>query len=315
MGISFVGAVRPFLNFTEESWLVSFSIVNGCSSIPFESHAIIIDEKCENWGPRPFCFCNGWLEDKELMKEVVKGWKGCKVSGSKSVYLATKLKVSKRCIKNWLLANKKDSTAYKVIEANLDSMDKVERKVLEEVFTKEEVWEAVSGFDGNKDLGLNGLNLNYIKANWKVIQVDFIKFIHGFHRDGSIVMDLSKNFVFLIPKCSHPETMKDFRPISLVGSMYKILVKVLANRLKKGSRVVLIKSVISSIPTYFMYVFKVSVNVALDIEKSQRSVFWGDMVEKRKLHVVDWGTVCESRRNDGLGILRIIVKNRALLAK
>ncbi|KAK2650616.1 hypothetical protein Ddye_018105 [Dipteronia dyeriana] len=57
-------------------------------------------------------------------------------------------------------------------------------------------------------------------------------FIREFYRNGNIVKDLNKTFVALIPKCSNPETMSDYRPISLMGSMYKILAKVLANRLK-----------------------------------------------------------------------------------
>ncbi|KAK3185009.1 hypothetical protein Dsin_032295 [Dipteronia sinensis] len=60
-----------------------------------------------------------------------------------------------------------------------------------------------------------------------------MRFIHGFHKDGSIVKDLNKTFIALISKCGNPESLKDFRPISLVGSMYKVLAKVLANRLKK----------------------------------------------------------------------------------
>ncbi|KAK2650615.1 hypothetical protein Ddye_018104 [Dipteronia dyeriana] len=43
--------------------------------------------------------------------------------------------------------------------------------------------------------------------------------------------------------------------------------------------------------------------------------FWGDGVEKRKLHAVDWETVCKSKRKGGLGIGRILDKNKGLLAK
>lgn len=39
-------------------------------------------------------------------------------------------------------------------------------------------------------------------------------------------------FVALLPKKLGVEALKDFRPFSLVGSMYKIFAKVLANRLK-----------------------------------------------------------------------------------
>jgi hypothetical protein len=39
-------------------------------------------------------------------------------------------------------------------------------------------------------------------------------------------------FIVLIPKVANPQQIADYRPISLVGCMYKVLAKVLANRLK-----------------------------------------------------------------------------------
>jgi hypothetical protein len=43
---------------------------------------------------------------------------------------------------------------------------------------------------------------------------------------------LNSAFIALIPKVDSPKRLNDFRPISLVGSLYKILTKVLANRLR-----------------------------------------------------------------------------------
>ncbi|KAK0577750.1 hypothetical protein LWI29_038034 [Acer saccharum] len=85
--------------------------------------------------------------------------------------------------------------------------------------------------------------------------------------------------------------------------------------LSKGGRLVLIKAVLASIPTYFMSIFKVPVNVAKTIEKLQRSFFWGDGCEKRKVHAVDWNSICKSKRKGGLGVGRIVDKNCSLLAK
>ncbi|KAK3204424.1 hypothetical protein Dsin_018470 [Dipteronia sinensis] len=107
-----------------------------------------------------------------------------------------------------------------------------ERDSLERVFSIEEVWEAVCNCDGNKALGSDGLNLNFIKAHWGVIKDDVMRFFHGFYEEGFIIKDLNITFIALIPKCARLETMQDFRPISLVGCMYKILAKVLANRVK-----------------------------------------------------------------------------------
>ncbi|KAK3218685.1 hypothetical protein Dsin_012655 [Dipteronia sinensis] len=85
--------------------------------------------------------------------------------------------------------------------------------------------------------------------------------------------------------------------------------------LSKSGRLVLIKSVLGSIPTYFLSVFKVLVGIAQKIEKVQRSFLWGDGLVKRKLHAVDWVTVCKNKRNGGLGIGRIVDKKNGLLTK
>ncbi|WJZ90959.1 hypothetical protein VitviT2T_010073 [Vitis vinifera] len=54
-----------------------------------------------------------------------------------------------------------------------------------------------------------------------------------FHEHNSFVRSLNNTFLVLIPKKSEAEDLGDFRPISLLGGLYKLLAKVLANRLKK----------------------------------------------------------------------------------
>jgi hypothetical protein len=55
---------------------------------------------------------------------------------------------------------------------------------------------------------------------------------HDFHARGKFERSLNATFTPLISKKSGAIDIKDFRHISLVGRVYKIVVKVLANRLK-----------------------------------------------------------------------------------
>ena len=58
-------------------------------------------------------------------------------------------------------------------------------------------------------------------------------FFKDFHDRGIFVKNINASFLVLIPKKGGAEDLKDFRPISLMGSLYKLFAKVLANKLKK----------------------------------------------------------------------------------
>ena len=51
--------------------------------------------------------------------------------------------------------------------------------------------------------------------------------------NGKFEKSLNVTFIALVPKKNGASNIRDFRLISLVGSVYKILAKVLANRLKE----------------------------------------------------------------------------------
>ena len=60
-----------------------------------------------------------------------------------------------------------------------------------------------------------------------------MKFFWEFYKHGNFVKSLNAIFLILIPKKVGAKDLRDFRPISLMGGLYKWLTKVLANRLRK----------------------------------------------------------------------------------
>ena len=60
---------------------------------------------------------------------------------------------------------------------------------------------------------------------------DILAVCNEFHEHCQFEKSLNATFVSLISKKHGADELKDFRPISLVGSMYKIIAKLLANRL------------------------------------------------------------------------------------
>ena len=61
---------------------------------------------------------------------------------------------------------------------------------------------------------------------------EVINFVNEFHKNGSLVKGINSSFITLIPNKENPKGLIDYRPISLVGSIYKITAKLLSHRLK-----------------------------------------------------------------------------------
>ncbi|GAU49699.1 hypothetical protein TSUD_181970 [Trifolium subterraneum] len=102
-------------------------------------------------------------------------------------------------------------------------------------------------FKSYKSPGPGGINFGFIKDFWDELRGDVMRFIPDFYRNDKLTKDINSTFIALIPKFDSLQRLNDFRPISLVGNLYKILAKVLANRLR-----LVIGSVISGSQTTFV---------------------------------------------------------------
>ncbi|KAL4360722.1 hypothetical protein GQ457_04G018500 [Hibiscus cannabinus] len=105
------------------------------------------------------------------------------------------------------------------------------RDWLERKFETEEVWSIIKEANANKAPGPDGFNLGFFRKYWKLIREDLMKFIGDFWEGKPWDINLNHSFITLIPKVDGPEGIEEYRPISLVGGVYKILAKLLANRL------------------------------------------------------------------------------------
>jgi hypothetical protein len=103
---------------------------------------------------------------------------------------------------------------------------------LEKPFEEDEVLGVVHGFVGDKALGPDGFPMAFFQFCWAVVRSDIMQVLNYFHEMGSFERSFNVTFLVLIPKKYDAVEVKDFRPISLVGGIYKILAKLLANRLR-----------------------------------------------------------------------------------
>ena len=117
-------------------------------------------------------------------------------------------------------------------DLNFESLSAGEASSLEAPFLEKEVIDVIFGMDGNKAPGPDGFSLAYFLACWDVLKEDIMAVFSDFHVRGKFEKSINSPFISLIPKVFGASELKDFRPISPVSGIYKIISKVLANRLR-----------------------------------------------------------------------------------
>nr|GEY15273.1 RNA-directed DNA polymerase, eukaryota, reverse transcriptase zinc-binding domain protein [Tanacetum cinerariifolium] len=102
---------------------------------------------------------------------------------------------------------------------------------LEKDVSLEELKRAVWDCGMDKSPGPDGFTFGFYRRYWSLLEKDVIEAVSYFFQEGSFPKGGNSSFIALIPKSQHANMVKDFRPISLIGSLYKIIAKILANRL------------------------------------------------------------------------------------
>ncbi|RVX07631.1 LINE-1 reverse transcriptase-like [Vitis vinifera] len=114
----------------------------------------------------------------------------------------------------------------------LDQISQQEAE-LEIPFSETEVHSALMEMNGDKAPGPDGFTVAFWQSCWDFAKVEILEMFKEFHEHSSFLKSLNNTFLVLIPKKSGVEDLGDFRPISLLGGLYKLLAKVIANRIRK----------------------------------------------------------------------------------
>nr|GEZ50427.1 protein kinase-like domain, beta-lactamase/transpeptidase-like protein [Tanacetum cinerariifolium] len=108
-----------------------------------------------------------------------------------------------------------------------------EVRLLEKGFNEKEIWDAICGYGGDKAPGPNGFNFKFIKIAWDIIKSDLICAVQWFWDKMEISRGCNASFITIVPKVTDPICLNDFRQISLMECYYKIIAKMLAERVKR----------------------------------------------------------------------------------
>ncbi|GJU27390.1 putative RNA-directed DNA polymerase, eukaryota, reverse transcriptase zinc-binding domain protein [Tanacetum coccineum] len=106
-----------------------------------------------------------------------------------------------------------------------------QRDFLERSFSRDEIKRAVWDCGGDRAPGPDGFTFKFFTTFWDLLEKDVICFVQSFFSTGSFPKGCNLSFIALISKFANATLVTDFRPISLIGFQYKIIGKILANRL------------------------------------------------------------------------------------
>ncbi|GJY89595.1 RNA-directed DNA polymerase, eukaryota [Tanacetum coccineum] len=127
---------------------------------------------------------------------------------------------------------------------HLNSMQQLD---LEAEVSNEEIKKAVWDCGVDKSPGPDGFTFGFYKRFWSLIEKDVLAAVKYFFHYSRIPKGCNSSFIALIPKTPEAKMVKDFRPISLIGSLYKIIAKILANRL-----VVVLGDIVNEVQSAFV---------------------------------------------------------------
>jgi hypothetical protein len=108
--------------------------------------------------------------------------------------------------------------------------------LLDRPCTKSEIWEVLKLFAKDKSLGPDGWTVEFFSHFFDLLGDDLLELVEDSRMRGKVISSLNSTFLALIPKENKPMTFGDYRPIALCNLCYKLIAKVIANRLNLFSR-------------------------------------------------------------------------------
>ena len=100
-------------------------------------------------------------------------------------------------------------------------------------FTEDEIRHAVFSLGANKAPGLDDFNMRFYQHFWHILQRNFLDIFQAFYDCTIDPTRFNRSYIELVPKTVGARRIGEFRPISQINGIQKIISKVLANRLKE----------------------------------------------------------------------------------
>jgi hypothetical protein len=131
-----------------------------------------------------------------------------------------------------LLTGNDDQINWHQTRCTYPQLSHIEYQGLKDNIQDAEVRKALFDMNPWKAPGPDGFPAGFYQKGWKSMAASLCNFVRTIWLNPKDVIEVNSTDICLIPKVNKPEFVNQFRPISLCNVSYKIITKVIVNRLK-----------------------------------------------------------------------------------
>ncbi|KAG7599341.1 Reverse transcriptase zinc-binding domain [Arabidopsis suecica] len=241
---------------TKEAYDLFCVLQAAALSDPSQSNVGALADASENWQRLAS------IEEKNFHQKSRIKWMKCGDQNTSYFHRVAQANASRNAICNLTLASgevitqpdqiKSEAARHfrEFLQAEVDDFEEISQHSLSELLgyhcspvrcaelmapvSSDEIKKALFSLPSGKACGPDGYTKEFYVAAWNVIGADFVVAVQSFFLFGQMPRSVNATLLALIPK--NPDatsaTMKDYRPIACCNMLYKVVSKILANRLK-----------------------------------------------------------------------------------
>jgi len=125
-----------------------------------------------------------------------------------------------------------DESIRRMVDCGTKKILTAAHVALEEPITKDELLHAIRKGKTNKAPGRDGICLAFFTRTWDLTKRDMLTLMNNLYIDGILTNNQKHGILVCIPKTAHPTRIEEYRPLTLLNTDYKLLARIIANRLR-----------------------------------------------------------------------------------
>lgn len=144
---------------------------------------------------------------------------------------------------------------------------------------------AIFQMNSYKAPGSDGVQPLFYKKYWNWTSNGVTKWVEQVWQNPNIISEVNKTYICLIPKKDNPEEITDFRPVSLCNTNYKIITKIIVNKIKNYPSRIISPIQASFVPGRSIYeIILIAKEMAHQIAKAKKQKLMAIKIDLSKAH-------------------------------